>query len=161
MQEQISFHIREMNFFTNEIQRVCCFMSNINKKTMIPSELLKIKDKIYVIELDDSVIGCFALKDISYHSIEICRLFILKEFRRKGIGKKVIEYAIKTAKSRKLNGFIFATVNGKNTTSMNFFKKNGFKIIDKYKSGKNETVYYLYKKLYEVGKNENICRYNR
>ena len=50
-------------------------------------------------------------------------IFILKKYRRKGIGQKMLDFCVKTAKERKcgrIDGYILDW----NTPSINFFEKN-------------------------------------
>ena len=55
--------------------------------------------------------------------------FILKEYRRKGIGQKMLDFCIKFAKKRNC-GRVDLTVLDWNTNAIKFYEKNGFRYIN-------------------------------
>ena len=52
-------------------------------------------------------------------------IFVKKEFHGKGIGRKVLELIIEKNGPRRY----LANISPKNTKSINFFKKNGFNLV--------------------------------
>ena len=93
------------------------------------------------------VIGCFGIREMSYHSLEIVKVFVLEECRRMGIGKEIIEFVLEYAKRKGREGFLFATINKKNDLGLSFFLKCGFTIDDQFKRGENE-IYFVKKRIF-------------
>ena len=56
-------------------------------------------------------------------------IFILEEFRRKGIGRKILDFAINIAKKRKCK-VVELNVIDWNINAINFYKKNKFKFVN-------------------------------
>lgn len=102
--------------------------------------------EFYFAKFEDSIIGYLKinfgqsqteLKDDK--SIEIERIYILKEFQGKKIGEILFDEVIKIAKDRKAD-YVWLGVWEKNTKAINFYKKNGFVEFDKhiFKLGEDE-----------------------
>lgn len=73
------------------------------------------------------------------HSMEIERIYVLKEFHGENVGKALLEKALDIARFRKMN-FVWLGVWEKNTRAITFYKKNGFEPFDKhvFKLGNDE-----------------------
>ena len=56
-------------------------------------------------------------------------IFILEEFRRKGIGKKILDFAINIAKKKKCKAIDLNVIDW-NINAINFYKKNKFKFVN-------------------------------
>ena len=87
------------------------------------------KHDILVIEIDGEVIGFADLWTYpefvhSGNSAYIQNLFVLKEFRGQGWGKKLILELIQIAKKRRATA-IHVTTSKKNINAINFYKKLG------------------------------------
>ena len=78
-----------------------------------------------VVELEGTVVGCCALQIIWSDLAEIKSLAVDSSQTGTGIGKKLIENALQTAEKIGV-GRVFAL-----TMNTDFFKKAGFKVIDK------------------------------
>lgn len=80
------------------------------------------------------------------NSLEIQRLYVLKEYKKQGIGRKLMDKAIEEAESRQMD-FVWLGVWEKNTKAIKFYEKSGFVMFDKhvFKLGDDEQTDYLMK----------------
>lgn len=78
-----------------------------------------------VAEADGKVVGCCALQVIWSDLAEIKSLAVLDEYKNKGIGKALLENAVKQAKDLEVEK-VFAL-----TLEPLFFEKRGFAVVDK------------------------------
>jgi diamine N-acetyltransferase len=115
-------------------------LDKLNKEVSDPNS------DFYFALLDNKVIGYLKinygqaqteLKDKS--SIEIERIYVLKNFHGKKVGQVLYDKAIDIAKQTKAN-YVWLGVWEKNPRAINFYKKNGFIEFDKhiFKLGKDE-----------------------
>lgn len=84
---------------------------SIKEGVLLPrdkSDILKAIDTFLVAEIEGKVVGCTAVKDYGYGLFEIRSLAVEKEHNNKGIGKKLISFAVKTVLSNKKFKRIFA-----------------------------------------------------
>ena len=63
----------------------------------------------------------------------LSKLYILEEFRGKGIVKEVFDFIFEETKNKSLSS-ITLTVNRKNTHAIDVYKHRGFKIVDEVKA---------------------------
>lgn len=95
---------------------------------MLPRSLNEIYENIrdfFVCEDKGEAIGASALHILWENLAEIRSVAVLKEYQKKGIGKKLIQRCLKEAKALGVEKVFALTYNPK------FFKKLGFKDIDK------------------------------
>ena len=59
------------------------------------------------------------------HSLEIERIYVAKEFQGKGLGRRLMTYAISAAMQRK-KAYVWLGVWEKNEKALAFYRKNGF-----------------------------------
>ncbi len=85
------------------------------------------KKKVVVCEEDKKILG-FAVLYWNEESFHIGSLIVKEEFRKKGIGKMLIEYAVKEALKQGFNK-IYADVSVSSET-LEFYMSNGFRIED-------------------------------
>ena len=104
----------------------------------LKNELADKNSEFYFATLDDKVIGYLKinfgqaqteLKDKS--SLEIERIYVLKDFHGKKVGQVLYDKAIDIAKQTK-SDYIWLGVWEKNPRAINFYKKNGFVEFDKH-----------------------------
>lgn len=90
------------------------------------------KIELYVVEYKDKLVGymsCGALyRPYKDYKQEIGLLYILKEYQRKSMGKKLFNLAYASIKKKGYNEFIICC-NKYNTKAQLFYKKMGGKII--------------------------------
>lgn len=100
-----------------------------DKGLMLPRSLSSLFDNLrdFVVAVDETnkVIGCGALHIVWYDLAEIKSLAVNKDFRYKGIGRKIINYLLDESSVLKVKKVFALTYEEK------FFMKLGFNIIDK------------------------------
>lgn len=104
----------------------------------LKNELADKNSEFYFATLDNKVIGYLKinfgqaqteLKDKS--SLEIERIYVLKDFHGKNVGQVLCNKAIDIAKQKKLD-YVWLGVWDKNPRAINFYMKNGFVEFDKH-----------------------------
>lgn len=112
----------------------------------LTSELIEKNSEFYFATLNNNAIGYLKLnfgqsqtelKDEK--ALEIERIYVLKEFQGKSIGRLLYERAIQIAKQANAD-YIWLGVWEKNPRAINFYKKNGFVEFDRhiFKLGNDE-----------------------
>ncbi len=98
------------------------------QRLMLPLSLNKVYDYLRdfsVVEEDEEIVGCGALHIYWEDLAEIRSLAVREDKKGKGYGKKIVEFLLNEAKELEIKR-VFAL-----TYQVNFFKKLGFKEIDK------------------------------
>ncbi len=80
-----------------------------------------------VVTTNEKVIGYIGTY-IIYEEAELLNFVIHEEYQRKGYGQKLLNQVITEAKSRKAE-YLTLEVRVDNTKGINFYQKNGFKIV--------------------------------
>lgn len=83
-------------------------------------ELSEVVDSFFVAQEDGKIIGCCALEIYNKKIGEIRSLVVNENYRKRGIGKKLVLECVKKAKKAKLREVLSIT------DKINFFKKMGF-----------------------------------
>lgn len=84
--------------------------------------------------IEDGIIKAYITlnKDFpGYKNCEITRFFVHKKYRRKRIGKKILDYIEKRLKSKFLHLCVY-TAETKNKGARRFYEKCGFKLVNKF-----------------------------
>ena len=84
---------------------------------------------LLVADIGGKVVGYVAVMDIDRETSKIVSLAVKKEFRRKGIGYKLLSTAIERCKGRGKKK-VMLEVRISNYPAQNLYKKIGFKIVD-------------------------------
>lgn len=97
-------------------------------------ELLEKNSEFYFIYFENEVLGYIKInvKNAQHHfkessGMEIERIYVLKEYQAKGIGKEMLNFIINIAKQRLLR-YVWLGVWEENKKAINFYMYNGFKI---------------------------------
>lgn len=84
----------------------------------------------FFLKYGNSDAGYMGIKpEYDNNKLFLSKIYIDKDFRRRGIAKNAVDYAIKYAKDRNLNS-IYLTVNKGNTGSIDAYKAFGFETVD-------------------------------
>ncbi len=83
----------------------------------------------YVVEDKGKIIGTTALEKEDADTAKLKRMYLIKTYRRKGLGKKLLEMALSFAEKKNYKKIILE-VYSKNKAAINFYKKNKFKKIE-------------------------------
>jgi len=107
-------------------------LEQINKELSNPNSLF------YFARIQDQIVGYLKLnfknaqtESIEGDSMEIERIYVIKELQRKNIGQILLSTSIETAKKRKVN-YVWLGVWEKNPSAIRFYERNGFKSFDKH-----------------------------
>ena len=84
-------------------------------------------EKIICYKVDDKVIG-FMSYSIIYENADINYIAVDLDYRRKGVAQKMFEYALSDLKNNMVEKFSLE-VRADNKEAINFYLKNGFKIV--------------------------------
>lgn len=122
------------------------YLDNNLSTDQLKKELADINSEFYFASLDNKVIGYLKinfgqaqteLKDKS--SLEIERIYVLKDFHGKKVGQVLYDKAIDIAKQTNAD-YVWLGVWEKNPRAIKFYEKNGFVAFDKhiFKLGNDE-----------------------
>ena len=119
----------------NTLENMQYYIDNSLNSEKLQRELSEKNSEFYFAKQNDETIGYLKinfgtaqtdLKEV--HGMELERIYVLKNFQGKKIGKKLLDFAIKTAKERDLE-YVWLGVWDKNRKAIDFYKRNGFEII--------------------------------
>ena len=98
----------------------------------LEEELGNKDSRFFFLYADDELAGYLKINEApaqtdvnDSHSIEVERIYVKKEFKGKGLGRQLMNYAIQLAKEMKKN-YVWLGVWEKNTDAITFYKKLGF-----------------------------------
>jgi ribosomal protein S18 acetylase RimI-like enzyme len=94
-------------------------------KQEVKRYILHEEDKLLVYERGDNVIG-FLHADLMDNYVYIRSYIVDKRYRRRGIGRKLVEHIESVAKEKGIN-LIGAIVDAKNHSSIKLFRDKGYK----------------------------------
>jgi len=81
--------------------------------------------KFLVIRDRNKVVGCAGVKKLTDEIVEFKRMYILPEYRGKGLGKKLIEVRLECCRSENFKKVVLDTTT-RNTKAIKLFKMFGF-----------------------------------
>lgn len=87
-------------------------------------------------------VACVALRRINHNTAELKRMYVKAEYRGKGIGKILLDKAVKLAKAEQYS-FIRLDTLGHMTAAINLYKQYGFYEIPAYYNNPNATAVYF------------------
>ena len=141
------------------------FMENNSKEDMenylsehfsyeqLESEIKNQDSKFFVVRNNEEVVAYMKInfdkaqtEKGHNNTLEVQRIYILKEYKGKGIGKLLMQRAIQIAKENNLN-YIWLGVWEHNLSAIKFYEKQGFKKFSThiFKLGDDEQIDYLMK----------------
>jgi len=86
-------------------------------------------DLFLIVEEDGKIVGSIAIKDCGKGIGKLKRMYVLKEYRNKGIAQKLITRALEFSKKIKLKKITLAT-DARLHSANHLYEKNGFKVIN-------------------------------
>ncbi|WP_010240357.1 GNAT family N-acetyltransferase [Clostridium arbusti] len=114
----------------------------------LENEIKNNNSRFYMVQNDNEIIAYMKLNFIRKQtnkvydkSLEIQRIYVAQEYKSKHIGKKLIEKAVKIAKSNN-QSYIWLGVWEKNINAIGFYEKQGFKKYSShiFKLGQDEQI---------------------
>lgn len=138
----------------NEEENLNNYLKTSYADQVLKDEINNKESEFYFIYLDNSIAGYLKLnvgsaqtEAISENGLEIERIYIDSDFKRKGLGKELYELAIKRA-SEQSKDSIWLGVWERNLAAIEFYKKMGFEKIGQHSffMGKDEQIDFIMKK---------------
>ena len=129
--------------YSNELNRDLSFqnfdkeLSNLKEKYTYPN------GKVICCKTEDNeVIGCVAFTKHSDVRCELKRLYVLPEYRKFGIGKKLLESIIEEARKDNYKEIVLDTIKPLKS-AIKLYEKYGFKEIPSYYNNPMDDVIYM------------------
>ena len=123
---------------TNTEENMQKYLEESFSSDKLLGELNNPDSKFYFAKYNDEIVGYLKLNlghsqtDLNDNqSLEIERIYVLKDFQGKKIGQKLYEKAVEVAKQNKVK-YIWLGVWEKNQKAIDFYEKNGFVPFDKH-----------------------------
>lgn len=145
--QKISYQTFEETFASdNSEENMNKYLTESFSSAKLRTELNDSNAAFYFATLDKKVIGYLKInfgqsqKEIkNENTVEIIRIYVLKEYHGKEVGKLLYEKAMNIAKERNAD-YVWLGVWEENKRAINFYKKNGFVAFDKhiFKLGNDE-----------------------
>jgi len=104
-----------------------CLIETYKKSPIKKFEDFEDYSIFYVVEDKGKIIGCAGLEDEGKNIGKLRRLYINKNFRKNGLGTKLLKKIELFALKKRFNKIILST-NKKLEGTIKFYQKNGFKI---------------------------------
>ncbi|WP_414051418.1 GNAT family N-acetyltransferase [Macrococcus animalis] len=87
------------------------------------------KNLIYVLKIDNEIVGVIVLKRINETTIEVMNIAVSGEQQGKGYGKQLLKFSEVTAKELGCNKILIATANS-SLNQLALYQKCGFRMVD-------------------------------
>lgn len=91
----------------------------------------KYLENVLIVYEDDQVVGCGGYKEHTSNTVEIKRMFVHPEHRKKGIANLILNTIEDWAKQKGYQNFILET-SPKLTNAISLYEKKGYKLIPNY-----------------------------
>ena len=137
--QSIGYETYDETFRSMNIQETMdkYLQESFNKKKLL-TELSNKACKFYFLYLENELAGYLKVNDASAqtdindkNSIELERIYIKKDYKGQGLGKKLMNFVLQLAKEMNKN-YVWLGVWGKNVDAISFYTKMGF-----YESGRH------------------------
>lgn len=122
----------------NTASNMKMYLESMFNLRQLRSELKNVNSEFYFLVQSDEVTGYLKVnignaqtEQQSKNALEIERIYVKSEFKRKGFGKALIDKALEVAKNQRVEN-IWLGVWEKNTYAIAFYKKVGFMEFDKH-----------------------------
>lgn len=112
----------------NSIDCIEYMLEKFQSVAAISSQIANECYEYYFIISADEIIGYVGIQP-QKNELFLSKLYLDKEFRGKGVGRKTLKFVVGKAKEKGFNR-IFLTVNKKNYSSIEFYQHMGFKIVE-------------------------------
>lgn len=109
-----------------------CFQNFEKELAELPGDYAEPDGRLLLAYVDDELAGCIALRKIGAGVCEMKRLFVRSEFRRKGIGRQLVDAIIQTAKEIGYDRMRLDTLPPKMNDAIALYRSRGFKEIEPY-----------------------------
>lgn len=126
--------LSDLNQIANKLETE---FDNFWNASILESELKNALSKYIVAKIETEIVGFAGVID-TLEQFEITNIVVKKDFRKKGIGNKLLAELIKFAKTNNKDKIILE-VNKTNLPAIKLYEKNGFKNVGVRKKYYNNT----------------------
>lgn len=121
-----------------------CFQHIDDELETFPEKYTSPNGEFIIAKENNRVIGCVAINELEHTICEMKRLFVKEEYKKRGIGEKLVEKIIEEAKKRNYKKMRLDTLNTMEAALSIYYKK-GFYDIKPYYNNPSTGVIYLEK----------------
>lgn len=89
----------------------------------------KFRQRIWIVEMDGKIVGCIAIVDAGGNEAQLRWLFLTKETRGKGLGKRLMKEAVDFCREKGFDIIFLWTIDALHAAK-GLYLKNGFKLTD-------------------------------
>ncbi len=122
----------------NSEENMADYLENNFSNSKLTKELNDINSEFYFAKFENTVVGYLKVNFgtsqtelKNENSLEIERIYVIKNFHGKNVGQILYEKAIELAKEKNVD-FVWLGVWEENTRAIRFYEKNGFVAFDKH-----------------------------
>ncbi len=87
------------------------------------------RQRIWIVEMEGKIVGCIAIVDAGGNEAQLRWLFLTKETRGKGLGKRLMTEAIDFCREKGYDNIFLWTIDALHA-AMSLYLKNGFKLTE-------------------------------
>jgi ribosomal protein S18 acetylase RimI-like enzyme len=109
-----------------------CFQNFDQEVAGLPGDYAPPTGRLFLAYADDQLAGCIALRKLESTTCEMKRLFIRPEFRGLGLGKRLVDEIIKSAREAGYDSMRLDTMPGRMDTAINLYRAFGFQETSPY-----------------------------
>ena len=89
----------------------------------------KSRQRIWIVEMGSKIVGCIAIVDAGDNEAQLRWLFLTKETRGKGLGKKLMKEALDFCREKGYDDIFLWTIDALQAAG-SLYMKNGFKLTE-------------------------------
>ena len=120
-----------------------CFQGFEEEVNTLPGKYARPEGRLYIVKSDDKYCGCIALRKTEAGICEMKRLYLTKDTRGKGLGRKLVSKIIQDAKETGYIKMRLDTIKEKMPNAVELYKKFGFVEIEPYYNNPNPHTLFM------------------
>jgi putative acetyltransferase len=120
-----------------------CFQNFDQELANLPGDYAPPSGRLLIARVGGEVAGCLALRKLDESICEMKRLYLRPEFRRKGLGIRMVEAILSEAKQIGYSRMRLDTLPGRMDKAISLYRSIGFKEIPPYYDNPAANVLYM------------------